>query len=212
MSSPYGRYRHPYRHPEGLLERRKGAIELETVVVIGLAVLSVALILALLSGNLQDKAKKAFCSTYGAIIERIPTPTQGQAGLPEFCRERVSSTQQKQVLTRNGTIAARSIAGHVIACWKTTHGMRLGSDKNCYQLFFPYPFIDHNVTEQNVTDIIISEGACGIIENSDCSCGSRDEIIWDVDAPSNNPPNSIAGPSLITIQYNSTEDAIHIIA
>jgi len=167
-----------------------------------IALIGVALLLLIITGSLQTAAKNAYCSAYGGIVLILPAPEGGEPTVPAFC---VYDQTVEDVVIREGDVVtvSRKIAGYAIACLKKTETLNLDGNVTCYDI------VMQNVTdvgEENVTTILINEGGCEVLQNSDFGCGSRDQLIWNVDG------GRITNQRLILIEYNSNNNTVEVIA
>ena len=100
---------------------------------------------------------------------------------------------------------SRKLLSIVITCWKDAEIEQQYKTHACYELQLKK--VVDNVTEENVSSILINEDRCKSIENSDYGCGARDQILWDVyDSVINNQ-------KIILVKYyhDNTTEAVMVI-
>ncbi|MCD6403405.1 MAG: hypothetical protein J7K98_03685, partial [Candidatus Aenigmarchaeota archaeon] len=158
-------------------------LALNTIGVLVIAMVSVLLLLSLVSGTLKDAANWLYCKVYIKLLGFF----QGQelGSIPEVCKIFYLKNQAKEVEIKEGdnTIFSRKLLALIIACWKEAEIKGLYEDHPCYQIRIKTRVED--VTEKNVSDILINEDHCTSIENSDYGCGYYNQILWKVDGAVN---------------------------
>jgi len=178
-------------------------MELETIFIILIALISISLLFIFVSGPLKDLGKNIFCFFYQNILQQKheacePSGTYGKS-------EKISPSTREEL--------ARYIAAYSIVCWKNAK-----FEKGEYILCFSIELEKNpgEITEKDVTSIMENEGGCKILENSiikdingnevsyDGNCGDEDQIDWNVYG------NYIKDQKLITILYDKKENKIVI--
>ncbi len=151
-------------------------LALNVVVALIIAVIGVFTFIMLITGNLQNAATTIYCNTYVKLVNLIPS-VEGPT-TPELCVFRTSIKRQDLEGTDN-KIVSRKLLAYIISCWKDIENLRIESDYPCYELRLSGRV--ENVTEENVSRILIREDHCNSIENSDYNCGAKNQIIWDIE-------------------------------
>ena len=167
-----------------------------------IAIFGVSLLLLFATGSLQDAAKAAYCNAYRGIMVVLPSPEGGTLTLPRECI--VEESMETGVIRDNDTeYVARKIAAYSIACMERANTLNLLDNLTCYELRLNKPV---NVTEYNVTQILIEEGGCSKLENSDYGCGTKDQLIWDVSG------GRITDQKIVLIEYVYNINAVKVVA
>jgi hypothetical protein len=95
------------------------------------------------------------------------------------------------------------LLAHIIACWDNAEIKGIYKSHPCYELRLSGHV--ENVTEGNVTNILIKEDHCKSIENSDYGCGAKNQILWNIDG------DIINNQTIVLIEYNVSSEAILVI-
>jgi len=178
-------------------------LEIETIFVILIVLISISLLFLFVSGPLQDLGKDIFCFFYQNVLQQKH----------EKCKDFGISHKTENISPSTREELARYIAAYSIACWQKMR-FEKGEYITCFSIR-----LENNpgkVTEYDVTKIMEKEGGCKILENSiikdengneisySGSCGDEDQIDWDVYG------NYLKDQKLIMILYNKTSDKIVI--
>ena len=174
-------------------------IALNYVVALVIAVVGVVVFISLITGNLNNTTTAIYCNTYVKLLNMMPS-SEGPL-VPEVCLEKVS-VQTSNLEGSNNKIVSRKLLSYIISCWNTVDISRIKGNHTCYELRLSGN-ID-NVTEQNVSTLLIREDHCESIENSDYGCGAKDQIVWDVEGGVLNTQR------ILLIMYNSEKECIRV--
>ena len=98
---------------------------------------------------------------------------------------------------------ARKIAAYAIACMEKATQLNIADNMTCYEIKMEK---NVDVGEDNVTQILINEGGCTKLENSDYGCGTKNQLIWDVAA------GRITDQKLILIEYEYNINSVKVVA
>jgi hypothetical protein len=176
-------------------------LALETIVALIIAVAGVIVFL-----SLTDYFRIASNWFYCNVYLKIKSFFIGQELVvtPEVCRYYIKlPIEVEKIRESDNKIFSRILLSYIIACWKGAEIKGLYQTHPCYELHLLNP-VD-NVTEQNVSDILIKEDHCRSIENSDYGCGVKDQIVWKVEG------SVINNQKIILIEYDGKRDAVEVI-
>jgi hypothetical protein len=152
-------------------------LALETIVALVIAVAGVMVFLSL-TDYFSIASNWFYCNVYLKI--RGFFVGQELASMPEVCKRYVKLPAKiENIKEGDNKRFSRLLLSYIIACWKEAEIKGLYETHPCYELHL-LSSVD-NVTEQNVSDILIREDHCRSIENSDYGCGIKNQIVWDVD-------------------------------
>jgi hypothetical protein len=166
-----------------------------------IALVGIIIFISLLTGSLQDAANWFYCDVYFKVTSFFLG--QETASLPKNCLPSEEQPVVAEIRDQNNGMVSRQLLSYIITCWKETEIKQLYKTHPCYELHLTTQVGD--VTEQNVTDILINEDRCKSIENSDYGCGSKNQILWDIDG------GVINNQKIILIKYDNSTDAIRVI-
>jgi len=153
-------------------------LALDVVWSIVIAMASVLLFLGIVTGTLKNAANWIYCDIFMKIINLFSGSET--ASVPESCKDIVGSEAIiVKVLDTDNEIFSRKLLSYIIVCWKEAEVKGLYESHPCYDLRLSGAVDD--VSEKNVSDILIKEDRCISIENSDYGCGEQDQILWSVD-------------------------------
>jgi len=170
--------------------------------VVLLAVVSIVVFLSLVTGSFREAANRIYCGFYLTISKFFSGVET--TSIPSFCKTIKTEMKVVELKDQDNKIFSRVFLSYVIDCWKGAEIEENYETHTCYELRVLKP-VD-NVSEKNVTDVLIKEDHCKSIENSDYNCGVMNQIIWDVgDLIINNQ-------KIILIEYSSELDGIKVIA
>ena len=146
--------------------------------IIGLiiAFVGVSVFIMLVSGNMHSALNTIYCNTYVWIANSIPFVES--PATPESCIFK-SYTSTKEIDKKDNKIVSRTLLALVISCWEQVETLRKNKDYGCYEVRLSKKV--ENVTEANLSDILIKEDHCKSIENVDYGCGAYNQIIWNVE-------------------------------
>ena len=143
-----------------------------------IAIASVLLFLGIITGTLKNAANWFYCDIYIKIINFFGG--SGMSSIPESCKSVVKGSVKTEVVNdEDNRIFSRKLLAHVIACWNEAETKGLYESHPCYELKLSGNV--GNVSERNVSDILLNEDHCKSIENEDYGCGAKDQILWSVD-------------------------------
>ncbi|MEM5792908.1 MAG: hypothetical protein QXY45_00925 [Candidatus Aenigmatarchaeota archaeon] len=168
---------------------------LETVGFVIIALVGVLLLILFISGSLSDLTKNVFCFFYEKVSSKNI----------ETCEEIEKPMEQITISPKSSEDLARYIAAYSIICWENARKSIKTKDTNCFNLRLEGGSLSPPVYEIDVTNILISEGGCNRLENSqsidssggiqNTNCGTHDNIGWEVDG-------GISDQKLILIKYS----------
>ncbi|MFH7880987.1 MAG: hypothetical protein QXI09_03200 [Candidatus Aenigmatarchaeota archaeon] len=177
-------------------------LALEIVWGIIIAIASVLVFLSLITGTFQSAANWFYCNVYLKILSFF---NREMASIPENCKPIARKWEVKieKIRESDNKIFSRILLAYIIACWKEAEIKGLYKTHPCYELHLLNEVED--VTEYNVSQILIREDHCTSIENSDYGCGEKDQIVWNVEG------GIIRNQKIILIEYNHEKDAVEVI-
>lgn len=151
------------------------ALNIIWAIVIALASLFVLLSLM---GTFKVASNWFYCNVYIGISNFFTG--EENAPVPDFCKHAVSDNFEIVNIDKSDNkIFSRILLAHIIACWKNSETLGLYENHPCYEIHLINTV--NNVTEQNVSDILINEDHCKSIENVDYGCGARNQILWNIE-------------------------------
>lgn len=167
-----------------------------------IAIVGVLVFLSLITGALRSAATWFYCDIYLKISNFFAR--QETASVPEICKYSVKNHVKIEEIFEGGNKNfSRRMLAYAIACWNDAEMAGLYETHPCYELHLMKNVDD--VTEKNVSDILVKEDHCMSIENSDYGCGAKNQIIWSVDG------GIINDQKIIVVEYNGKENAIEVI-
>lgn len=172
-------------------------IALDSVFALIVAVGSLIVLISLFSTSIKPAGEWLYCNVYFKF-----TSIFSHASPPDFCKPEEKPEVIEVNETRNREFS-RLLLSYIISCWQSAEVKGLYKDHACYELRLKNKVDD--VTEKNVTDVLIQEDGCVSIENSDYGCGEKNSILWEVSG------EVINSQSLILIRYNAANDAVEVI-
>lgn len=172
-------------------------LALETIIGLLIAMAGVLVFLSLV-GYFRFSSTKIYCDLYS----KIATIFSRQATLPQECERKISFVVE-EINESDSVLFSRILLGYIISCWKKVDISEVKDSYPCYELHLLKEV--NNVSEKNVTDILIREDGCISIENSDYNCGERDQIIWEI------KDGLINKQKVLLIEYDADKDAIRVI-
>jgi len=159
-------------------------LALEVVWGIIIAMVGVLIFLLLITGTFKNAANWFYCDIYMKIINFFSG--SGLASIPEQCKGVVKGESKREdVKDVDNKIFSRKLLAYIIACWNELEVKGLYESHPCYELRLSGNV--ENVSEENVSSILVNEDHCRSIENSDFNavldydCGEKNQIIWSVD-------------------------------
>jgi hypothetical protein len=184
------------------LLRRKNmkALALETIVAAIIAMAGMITFLYL-TGFFKNASNWFYCN----VFLKIQSLFSGQKiSVPEACKDYIKEELKiEEIDESDNRIVSRMLLAYIINCWNEAEVKGLNKDHACYEIHLKRS-VD-NVTEANVTKVLIEEDRCKSIENSDYGCGVQDQILWGVEG------EAIRNQEIILIRYNSKENAIEVV-
>ena len=158
-------------------------LALEVVWGLIIAMVGVLVFLLLVTGTFKNAANWFYCDIYIKIINFFSGSEL--ASIPDQCEGITPVLKKEEVKDVDNKIFSRKLLAYVIACWKEVNLKGLYESHPCYELRLSGNV--ENVSEENVTSILIKEDHCRSIENSDFNdildydCGEKNQILWSVD-------------------------------
>ena len=149
-----------------------------------IGIVSLLVFLSLVTGTFKNTANWFYCDIYIKVINFFSG--SGMASIPDQCKD-VARTHVKKAIVddEDNKIFSRKLLSYIIACWNEAELKGLYESHPCYELQLSGNVED--VSEYNVTNILIKEDQCKSIENSDYNeifefnCGEKNQIIWFVE-------------------------------
>lgn len=170
-------------------------LELETIIVVIIALVSVTLLLIFASGPLSDLGRNVLCFFYEKILQETRKECEAIGISGETIKIRPKTSEEM----------ARLIAAYSISCYNKAKFEGKMQTIICYILEVDYEFYGI-VAETDVTEIMQKEDGCDLLENSiakdnngiekSFDCGDEDNLIWNVDN------NVITDQKIILIKYD----------
>jgi hypothetical protein len=174
------------------------ALALNTVIGLIIGIASLLVLLILFSGSFKPFGNWMYCNLY----LKFALAFNPKLEVPQFCHLQ-SHVKTEYIQTRDNTEFSRELLAYIIACWKNAEIEGLDRPHLCYELRLNPPI--QNVTEYNVTQILIREDNCQSIENSDYGCGEQNNILWNVSE------NVIENQTILLIKYVPDKNAVEVI-
>ena len=176
------------------------ALALETIVAAIIAIAGIIIFLHL-TGALKNASNWFYCN----VFIKIQSLFSGQRfSIPNVCKDYIKEEVKVEEISEvNNRIVSRILLAYIISCWREAELKGLNRDHSCYEIHFKWS-VD-NVTEFNVTKVLIEEDRCKSIENADYGCGAQNQILWNVEG------EIIRDQKIILIRYNSKYDAIEVV-
>ena len=180
------------------------ALALETIVAAIIAMAGMITFLYL-TGFFKNASNWFYCD----VFLKIQSLFSGQQiSVPEACKDYMKEeVKVEEIDESDNRIVSRMILAYIINCWNEAEVKGLNKDHACYEIHLKRSV--NNVTEANVTRVLIEEDGCKSIENSnvnsDYGCGAQDQILWKIEG------KVIRNQKIILIRYNSKENAIEVI-
>jgi hypothetical protein len=163
-------------------------LALEVVWGLLIAIVAVLVYLALVTGTFKNAGNWFYCDVYMKIIGFFGG--SDLASVPDQCKNLISSESKSGVITpEDNKLFSRELLAYIIACWNEAEVKGLYETHPCYELKLSGNI--ENVSEENVTYILIKEDRCRSIENSDFNeffnfeCGGKNQIVWSVEGTIN---------------------------
>jgi hypothetical protein len=157
---------------------------LNAVVVMIIAVVSLALLLTFFTGPFTQMLTDTFCF-FNNNVFRIMGVDVGK----DVCTEDPGCKGERVVIESDSKQYVKSqFAAHTLLCWRQKQPS-CGDVSICYEIILKKPLTEA-LTEEEITQYLANEGACGVIENSQVygttptakpfDCGDEDLIAWRV--------------------------------
>jgi len=175
-------------------------LALETIVAAIIAIAGVIIFLHLI-GTFKNASNWFYCN----IFIKIQSFFSGQRfSIPNVCKDYTKEEVKiEEVSEIDNKIVSRMLLAYIISCWREAEMKGLNKDHSCYEIHFKRSVYD--VSEFNVTKVLIEEDGCKSIENADYGCGAQDQILWKVYG------EVIRDQKIILIRYNSKYDAVEVV-
>ncbi|MEM5812853.1 MAG: hypothetical protein QXG39_09615 [Candidatus Aenigmatarchaeota archaeon] len=154
-------------------------LELETIVGIIIALVSITLLIIFASGPLSDLGRNVYCFFYEKVLHETRKECKDIGVIGEFVK--INTTRSEEI--------ARIIAAYSILCYNKAKFESKLQTIPCYTLE-----IENRPTEAiaeiDIAEIMKKEGGCDLLENSivkdkygiekSFDCGDEDNLIWNV--------------------------------
>jgi len=176
------------------------ALALETIIAAIIAIAGMISFLYL-TGFFKNVSNWFYCNVFIKIQNLFSTH---KISVPEVCKEYIKEkVKVEEIDESNNRIFSRMLLAYIISCWNEAEIKGLNKDHPCYEIHLKR--IVDDVTEENVSKVLIEEDRCRSIENSDYGCGAQDQILWRVGK------GIIRDQKIILIRYNSRENSIEVV-
>lgn len=177
-------------------------LEANLIWTVVLAIVSLVVLISLTTDTFRAAAFRIYCGMYLNVVRFFSGVET--SSLPSYCAPYTNpGIELVKINDQDNKIFSRELLSYIITCWKDAEIKGLYETHTCYELRLLKTVQD--VTEGDVTNILIKEDGCKSIENSDYGCGAVDQIVWDVG------DNKINNQKIILIEYNHEENAIRVI-
>ena len=150
------------------------ALALSSVVALIVAMGSLVVLLSLFSTGIKPAGEWIYCNVYFKLTSFIT-----HASPPDFCKPQ-EKPEVVEIKETDNKAFSRLLLSYIISCWQSAEIKGLYKDHACYELRLKNRVSD--VTEKDVSDVLIEEDDCTSIENSDYGCGEENKILWKVEA------------------------------
>ncbi|MCK4429023.1 MAG: hypothetical protein KAU95_01505 [Candidatus Aenigmarchaeota archaeon] len=174
-------------------------IALNYIIALVIAVTGVITFISLITGSLHGTTTAIYCNTYVKLVNMVPS-SEGPL-IPEVCREK-GPVHSESLEGSDNKKVSRKLLSYIISCWNNVDISHIEGNYTCYQLRLSGNIDD--VTEENVSALLIIEDHCESIENSDYGCGAKDQIIWDVSG------DVLNTQKILLIMYDGEKEAIKV--
>jgi len=176
------------------------ALALETIVAAIIAMAGMISFLYL-TGFFKNASSWFYCNVFVKIQILF---SKEEISIPEVCKEHIKEEVKiEEIDESDNRIVSRMLLAYIISCWNEAEVKGLNKDHSCYEVHLKRSV--ENITEANVTRVLIEEDRCKSIENSDYGCGIQNQIVWMVEN------GVIRDQKIILIRYNSNENAVEVI-
>lgn len=188
------------------------ALALNSIFRLIIAMGSLILLLSLFSTGVKPAGEWIYCNIYFKL-----TAFFTHSSPPDFCKVE-KKAETIEIEERDNKKFSRMLLSYIVSCWKSAEIKGLYKDHPCYELLLKS--VVDNVTEKNVTDILIIEDNCISIENSDYGCGEENKILWKIETNITDPItqenitdaiNSVTRPEKIPIESQWVPEEIKTI-
>jgi hypothetical protein len=159
-------------------------LELDIIFGIIIAIASVLLFLGLVTGSFKNAGNWIYCNIYMRVLNFFSGSEN--LSIPESCKGTLgTSATPVEINDTSNKIFSRKLLAYIISCWNDAEVKGLYESHPCYTVTTSGKV--ENVSEANVTEILIKEDRCKSIENSDYNtilnydCGAKNQILWSVD-------------------------------
>jgi hypothetical protein len=163
-------------------------LELNIIFGIIIAIASVLLFLGLFTGTFKNAGNWIYCKIYIGILNFFRGSES--ISIPESCKGIIDTRATPvEIDDTNNKIFSRKLLSYIISCWNDAEVKGLYENHPCYAITTSGEV--ENVSEANVTEILIKEDRCKSIDNSDYNdilnydCGAKNQILWSVDGEVN---------------------------
>lgn len=164
-----------------------------------IAISGMLVFLFLVTGTFRSAANWFYCNVYWKVASFF----REEVSIPEVCKGlRRVYAKLERIDETNNELFSRKLLAYIIACWKDAEMRGIYESHPCYELRLPGGV--ENVSEEDVTRILLKEDRCTSIENFPV-CGARDQIVWSVEG------GLINDQRILLIEYNGEEQAVEVI-
>ncbi|MBD3203295.1 hypothetical protein GF327_03310 [Candidatus Woesearchaeota archaeon] len=157
---------------------KKADLTINTIFVILVTIISIILLLGIFSTKLPVFAKKIYCKTFFFIHSATFIPKDMRAD-QDFCVS--TKTLAPPVIINEPDKLNITVLGHAVACWEEMEKGKYNENFLCYEITLgPKITSPVELTEENITQILINNDLCNFLENNDTNlnCGKKDQINW----------------------------------
>ncbi len=175
-------------------------VALNFVIMLIIAVVGVITFIMLITGSLQNATTSIYCNTYVKLLNIIPS-SEGPT-IPEMCRIK-KHIESEDLEGTDNKIVSRKLLAYIISCWNNVDALHIEGNYSCYELRLSGNI--ENVTEENVSRILVREDHCKSIENSDYGCGAKDQIIWEIGG------DILNTQKILLIMYDAEKDGVKVV-
>ncbi|MBN1386323.1 hypothetical protein JW968_05115 [Candidatus Woesearchaeota archaeon] len=186
---------------------RKADISIGLMLVLFVAVISVAMLVGLFATKLPGFSKSLYCKTFYHVYSATFVPKGLRVDKSYCVEEQVLRVDLITNSTFGGgsggdlkSLVNLSITAYAFACWKETEYGRLTKPLLCYELTTPASMPEVTVKEEDVANILLENGLCDILPDNDVNpdCGTENRLDFPYD------DITVKGRSNILIEYNGS--------
>src|SRR4030042_4330303 len=139
-------------------------LELSIMFAMIIAIASVLLFLGLVTGTFKNAANWLYCDIYLKVLNFFSGSES--ISIPEKCKGSIElRATSVEINETSNKIFSRRLLAYIISCWNEADVKGLYETHPCYEVTLLSKV--ENVSEANVTTILIKEDRCKSIENAD---------------------------------------------